>query len=187
MIYFKLFWSFFQIGLFSFGGGYAAMPLVQNQVADIHNWLSMSEFVDVVTISQMTPGPIGINSATFVGLQIGGFWGAVIATAGFVLPSCIIVLFLAHIYNRYRESAVVKGILNGLGPAVVAMISSAGLALIIMAFWNGKEITGNLKSIDYAAVAIFTAAFILLRKWKANPVHVMIGAGVVGFCIYSLI
>ena len=92
MIHLELFWSFFQIGLFSIGGGYAAMPLIQHQVVELHPWLTLEQFSDIITISQMTPGPIAINSATFVGLQLGGLPGALVATAGCVLPSCIIVL-----------------------------------------------------------------------------------------------
>ena len=95
MIYLQLFWCFFQIGLFSIGGGYASMPLIQNQVVDTYHWLSLSEFSDVITISQMTPGPIAINSASFVGIQMGGVLGAVVATLGCILPSCTIVLCLA--------------------------------------------------------------------------------------------
>ena len=91
MIYLQLFWSFIQIGMFSFGGGYAAMPLIQGQVVTDHGWLTMSEFTDLITISQMTPGPIAVNSATFVGLKIAGIPGAVVATLGCILPSCIIV------------------------------------------------------------------------------------------------
>lgn len=187
MIYLELFWSFFQIGLFSFGGGYAAMPLIQNQVVDMNGWLSMSEFADVITISQMTPGPIGINAATFVGLRIGGIQGAIAATIGCVLPSCVIVLSLAYIYYKYRGLATVQGVLNGLRPAVIAMIASAGLALMILAFWNGKSSASNRGDIDFVAVVIFAIAFLILRKWKANPIHVMIGAGVIGLCIYPLI
>ncbi len=187
MIYLKLFWSFFQIGLFSFGGGYAAMPLIQNQVVDINGWLTMSEFADVITISQMTPGPIGINAATFVGLRIGGIQGAMVATLGCVLPSCVIVLTLAYIYYKYRGLSVVQGVLNGLRPAVIAMIASAGLTLVILAFWNGKGITSGVDGIDYVAVVLFAIAFMILRKWKMNPVHVMIGAGVIGLCVYPFI
>jgi chromate transporter len=102
MIYLQLFWSFLQIGLFSFGGGYAAMPLIQGQVVTSHGWLTMSEFTDLITISQMTPGPIAVNSATFVGLKIAGIPGAVVATVGCILPSCIIVTILAKLYLRYR-------------------------------------------------------------------------------------
>ncbi len=100
MIYLQLFLSFLQIGMFSFGGGYAAMPLIQGQVVTLHGWLTMSEFTDLITISQMTPGPIAVNSATFVGMKIAGIPGAVVATAGCILPSCIIVTILARLYLK---------------------------------------------------------------------------------------
>lgn len=187
MIYLKLFWSFFQIGLFSIGGGYAAMPLIQNQVVDIHGWLSMNEFADVITISQMTPGPIAINSATFVGIRIAGIPGAMIATVGCVFPSCIIVLTLAFIYYKYRGLSTVQGVLNGLRPAVVAMIGSAGISLVNLSFWKGKEISGNIQNIDVYAVVIFVCALVILRKWKINPIIVMLGAGVIGLCIYPIV
>jgi chromate transporter len=186
MIYLQLFWSFFQVGLFSFGGGYAAMPLIQNQIVDIHGWLSMSEFADVITISQMTPGPIGINSATFVGTRIAGLAGAIVATIGCVFPSCIIVLILAYVYYKYRGLATVQGILNGLRPAVIAMIASAGSALVILSFWNGKGISTRIENIDYRSVAIFILSIIILRRWKVNPVTVMMGAGIVGLCLYTV-
>lgn len=187
MIYLKLFWSFFQIGLFSFGGGYVAMPLIKNQVVDINDWLSMNEFADVITISQMTPGPIGINSATFVGISVGGIQGAIVATVGCILPSCMIVLSFAYVYYKFRGLTAVQGVLNGLRPAVIAMIASAGLALIILAFWGGKGFSSKSEDIDFVAVAIFTIAFVILRKWKVNPMHVMIGAGIIGLCIYPLV
>ena len=103
MAYLALFWSFFQIGLFSIGGGYAAMPLIQEQVVEINGWLSLGEFADVVTLSQMTPGPIAINAATFVGIRVGGVGGAIVATLGCITPSCVIVLILAKIYYKYRS------------------------------------------------------------------------------------
>lgn len=187
MIYLQLFWSFLQIGLFSFGGGYAALPLIQNQVVDRNGWLTMGEFADVITISQMTPGPIAINAATFVGIRVGGILGAIIATVGCVLPSCVIVLSLAYIYYKYRGLTSVQGVLNGLRPAVIAMISSAGLTLMILAFLKEKGSTGINDGIDYVSVAIFVIAFTVLRRWKVNPIHVMIGAGIIGLCIYPLI
>ena len=187
MIYVKLFWSFFQIGLFSIGGGYAAMPLIQNQVVDIHGWLSMGEFADVITISQMTPGPIAINAATFVGTRIAGLPGAIIATLGCVFPSCIIVLTLAFIYYKFRGLSTIQGILNGLRPAVVALIASAGLALVELAFWKEKGISGNFENVDVFAVIIFLIALVILRKWKVNPIFVMLGAGVFGLCVYPMI
>lgn len=109
MVLLKLFWSFVQIGLFSIGGGYAALPLIQQQVVDIHGWLTMTEFADVITIAEMTPGSISINSATFVGTKIAGMPGAVIATIGCVLPSFVIVLTLAFCYYKYKNLTVVQG------------------------------------------------------------------------------
>lgn len=184
MIYLKLFWSFFQIGLFSFGGGYAAMPIIQNQVVDINGWLSMSEFADVITISQMTPGPIAINSATFVGVRVAGIYGAIIATIGCVLPSCIIVLFLAFLYYKYRGLATVQGILNGLRPAVIAMIASAGFSLLILSLWNGAGF--SVDNFSVISLFIFLVSFILLRKWKVNPILVMLCAGFIGLCLYPI-
>ena len=122
MIYLQLFLSFLQIGAFSFGGGYAAMPLIQNQVVQLHSWLSQSEFTDLITISQMTPGPIAINSATFVGTRIAGIPGALAATAGCVLPSCILVTLLAKIYLKYRNLSLLQGVLKSL-PASWSMLS----------------------------------------------------------------
>ena len=113
MIYLELFWSFFQIGLFSIGGGYAAMPLIQSQVVDIHPWLTMAQFADIMTIAEMTPGPIAINSATFVGIQVAGLLGAIVSTIGCVFPSCVIVMTLAYIYYRFRGLNMVQGILGG--------------------------------------------------------------------------
>ena len=125
MIYLQLFLSFLQIGLFSFGGGYAAMPLIQDQVVTAHGWLSMPEFTDLITISQMTPGPIAINSATFVGMKIAGVPGAIAATVGCVFPSCVIVTLLARLYLKYRDMSLLQGILGSLRPAVVAMVAAA--------------------------------------------------------------
>ena len=185
MIYLELFWSFFQIGLFSIGGGYAALPLIRGQVREIHHWLDMTAFIDIVCISQMTPGPIAINAATFVGTQVGGLPGAVIATVGCVTPSCIIVLFLAWLYYKYRQMTVIQGVLGGLRPAVVSLIAAAGLSILITAFWTDGVVTPNLSDIDFAAVVLFAIALFVLRKWKPNPIYVMIGTGVVGGVIYG--
>ncbi len=131
----KLFWSFFQIGAFSVGGGMAAMPLIQNQVVDIHGWISLTEFTDLITIAEMTPGPIAINSATFVGTHIAGLPGAIVATIGCVVPSCIIVSILAFLYFKYQNLAIIQGVLGGLRPAVVALIASAGVSILSLAFF----------------------------------------------------
>lgn len=188
MIYLQLFLSFLQIGAFSFGGGYAAMPLIQAQVVDLHRWLSLGEFTDLVTISQMTPGPIAINSATFVGLKIAGFPGALCATFGCILPSCIIVSVIAWIYMKYRKMTLLQGILNSLRPAVVSLIGAAGLSIMITAFFGeqGGILLSNLK---VQAVMIFCIAVFLLRWKHMNPVTVMVLSGViqVGFYFGGLV
>ena len=185
MLYLQLFWSFFQIGLFSIGGGYAAMPLIQNQVVDLHHWLTLSEFTDLITISQMTPGPIAINSATFVGIRIGGVGGALVSTLGCILPSLIIVMTLAYFYTKYKNIAVIQGVLSGLRPAVVALIASAGLSIVILAFWGEGGFSLKPADLNLAGVGLFAAGLFVLRKWKPNPIWVMLGSGVAGLCLYT--
>lgn len=185
MIYLQLYISFFQIGLFSFGGGYAALPLIQEQVVTMNHWLSMQAFADVVTISQMTPGPIAINAATFVGIQMGGTLGAVIATIGCVTPSVVISLFLAYVYYKYKNLSIVKGIMGGLRPAVVALITAAGISLTILAFFGQKSLT--ITNLDLIAVLLFMSGFFILRKWKINPLLIMVAAGIIGGVLYSVV
>ena len=187
MIYLELFWGFLKIGLFSFGGGYAAMPLIQEQVVSMHNWLSMAEFTDLITISQMTPGPIAINSATFVGIKIAGIPGALVSTAGCILPSCIIVLMIAKLYMKYQGMHMLQGILNSLRPAVVAMIASAGISVLITALWGSAELI-SLAGTNWILAAIFVLCVVLLRKFRMNPILVMVLAGVVkaGVSVLSL-
>ena len=170
MIYLYLFVSFLQVGMFSFGGGYAAMPLIQEQVVTIHHWLDISEFTDLVTISQMTPGPISINAATFVGIKVAGIPGAVVATGGCILPSCVVV------YLKYRKMGMLQGILNALRPAVIAMIASAGISILITAFWGTAVI--KLINTNWSLVIIFVICFALLQKLKMNPIGVMVLAGI---------
>lgn len=186
MIYLELFWSFLQIGLFSIGGGYAAMPLIQEQVVDLHSWLNMTQFADIMTIAEMTPGPIAINSATFVGIQIAGIPGAIVATIGCVFPSCVIVMTLSYLYYRYRGLSIIQGILSGLRPAVIAMIASAGISLFILALYGQRSLPENLMSFDIIALCIFAAAFFVLRKWKPHPLIVMASCGVAGVILYSI-
>lgn len=186
MIYLSLFGSFFKIGLFSIGGGYAAMPLIQNQAVDVHAWLTMAQFADIMAISEMTPGPIAINSATFVGIQVAGLPGAIAATMGCVLPSCVIVMILASLYYRFRGLDIVQGILAGLRPAAVAMIASAGISLLILAVYGQRFLPEDLLSLDEIALGIFLAAFFTLRKWKCRPLWVMAGSGLAGMLLYRI-
>ena len=139
MIYFQLYWSFFKIGLFSIGGGYASLPLIQKEIVELHEWLTMTEFTDIITISQMTPGPIAINTSTFVGTQIGGLLGAIVATLGCVTPSFIIVLILAYIYVKYKNLTIISDILYGLRPAVVSLIGVAGISIVMLAFLEKRN------------------------------------------------
>lgn len=178
MIYLELFWSFLKIGLFSFGGGYAAMPLIQEQVVSSHDWLSMAEFTDLITISQMTPGPIAINSATFVGIKIAGIPGALVSTIGCILPSCIIVMLIAKLYLKYCTVNMLQSVLNSLRPAVVAMIASAGISVLITALWGSPELI-SLAGTNWTLAAIFAGGIVLLRKFRMNPILVMVLAGVV--------
>lgn len=176
MILVELFLSFLQIGLFSFGGGYAALPLIQGQVITAHGWLSMTEFADLITISQMTPGPIAINSATFVGIRIAGIPGALAATIGCILPSCILVTVVAKLYLKYRDMEVLQRILYFLRPAVTAMIASAGISILITAFW-GAEGEIILSKTNWGMVVLSAVCIVLLKKWKMNPILVMLLAG----------
>ncbi len=190
MIYLQLFWSFFQVGLFSIGGGYAAMPFIQKQVVDLHHWLTMNEFIDIVTISQMTPGPIAINSATFVGTRIGGLPGSIIATLGCITPSCIIVLTLAYVYYKYRDLWAIQAVLAGLKPVIVSLIASAGLAILLSALFNQTATSWfniDFSKTDFVAVFLFAGGFALLRKFKLDPIYIMLGSGVLGLILYMFI
>ena len=141
----------------------------------------MTEFTDLITISQMTPGPIAVNSATFVGTRIAGVPGALAATIGCVLPSCILVTILAKIYLKYRNLSLLQDILKSLRPAVIAMIAAAGVSILVTAFW-GNDISSLhldtiLSSTNIRAVGIFLVSLILLAKFKMDPIHVMLLSG----------
>ena len=181
MIYLQLFLSFLQVGLFSIGGGYAAMPLIQSQVVIQHNWLTMNEFTDLITIAEMTPGPIAVNSATFVGIRIAGTAGAIIATLGCILPSCVIVSLLAFVYYRYKNVSVIQSVLASLRPAVVALIASAGLSILLQVAFQGETFQwGNL---NYIGLFLFAGALFILKKYKWNPILVMSLCGAAGLLI----
>ena len=186
MIYLELLWSFMQIGLFSIGGGYAAMPLIQNQVVELHPWLTIQQFADIMTIAEMTPGPIALNAATFVGIQVAGIPGALVATFGCVLPPFCIVLALAWIYFRFRELGLVKGILGGIRPAVVAMIASAGVSLMILSFYGQQKLPADLAGFSWISVGLFAGGLFVLRKWKPSPIAVMAACGVIGLVLQMI-
>lgn len=181
MIYLQLFLSFLQIGALSFGGGYASMPLIEAQIVTSHGWLTMTEFSDLVTIAEMTPGPIAVNAATFVGTKVAGVLGALVATVGCILPACVLVTLIARLYLKYRNLTVLQSVLGSLRPAVVAMIASAGLTILMNAFWGGRTVV--LANTNYVMVAIFLLSFVLLRKTKLSPIAVMVLAGALNLAV----
>lgn len=193
-ILWTLYEAFFQVGLFAFGGGLAALPLIREQVVNIHGWLDMATFTDLVTIAEMTPGPIALNAATFVGTRVGGMeggffgglLGSVIATLGTITPSLIIVLILARIYQQWKDKPAFQGVLAGLRPAAVALIASAGLSIAVLAFF-GPGNAPSLQNLDLIAAGCFVVALFVLRKWKASPILVMLSTGVVWAGINYLI
>lgn len=182
MIYWELFWSFVKVGAFCVGGGYASMPLIQAQVIDEHGWLTMQQFIDIFTISQMTPGPIGINAATFVGTKVAGLPGAVCATVGFVFPSVIIVLILAYLFFKYGDIGPVRGILNGLRPAVVALICSAGLSFVFLALWNTEALPKDFTKIDLIGVIVLPISLWCIRH-KMSVIKLLCMSGVLGLAL----
>ena len=180
----KLFISFLKIGLFSFGGGYAALPIIQEEVVDLNNWLTLSEFNDLITISQMTPGPIAINSATFVGTRLAGCPGALAATLGCVLPSAIIVGTISYFYKKYKNLDAMTNILYFLRPAIVSMILIAGVQILRTAFFDTNAIA--ISNLDYLMLVIFGAALFVMYKFKTDPIKIMLASGAV-YLLISLI
>lgn len=182
MIYLELFYTFFKIGLFGFGGGYAMLSLIQGEVVTRHAWLTAQEFTDIIAISQMTPGPIGINSATYVGYaSTGSVWGSVVATFAVVLPSFIIMLLISRFFLKYQKHPVVESIFKGLRPAIVGLLAAAALVLM------NKDNFGSPTEDTYSfiiSVILFLIAFIGTRKFKINPILMIIGCGVAGLIFY---
>lgn len=174
MIFWKLFVTFFKIGLFNFGGGYAMISFIQNEVVYKQAWLTTSEFTDVVAISQITPGPVGINLATYTGYTAAhSVWGSVIATFAVCLPSFILMLLVSRYFLKYRHAQAVENVFKGLRPAVIGLIAAAALVLC-----NGENF------VDYKSVLLFLSAFIAVGKFKAGPIAVIFACGVLSFIFY---
>lgn len=181
MILLQLYWAFLQIGLFSVGGGYAAMPLIQSQVVEGFHWLSMGEFTDLVTIAEMTPGPIAINAATFVGSRIAGLAGSVAATLGCITPSLILVSLLAVVYRKYKNISVLQNVLASLRPAVVALIASAGLGILLQVLFSGGG--PSFENLNLSGLLLFAGAFVILRKKALSPIVTLLLCGALGLGI----
>ncbi len=181
MVYVSLFLTYLKIGLFGFGGGYAMLSLIQHETVEVVHWgsttpwLTQSEFTDIVAISQMTPGPIGINSATYIGYTVtGNVWGSIIATLAVCLPSFILVLMVSRFILRHKDNAIIKSIFKGIRPVTVGLIAAAALLLM-----NRENFTDNSFSIAIAAVTFALAYFT-----RIHPIFLIVLAGVAGYFIY---
>ena len=179
-----LYLTFFKVGLFSFGGGYAALPLIQQEVVGANSWLSLSEFNDLITISQMTPGPIAVNSATFVGVRVGGLLGGLVATLGCVTPSAIIVGILAYFYKKYKDLDSISNVLYFLRPAIISMILIAGVDILMTALFDTRAIA--LVNLDYKMLVLFGLILILMIKKDIDPIKLMLTSGAI-YLLVSLI
>ncbi len=181
----KMFFAFIQVGLFSVGGGYAAIPLIEEQIVDIHRLLTPEEFTDLIAVAEMTPGPISINSATFVGMRIAGIGGVLLCTLGCIIPSFCICLILARFYYKYRSLGGVQTVLASLRPAVVALIGSAGLSILMLGLFGSDIFSFEISDFRIIEFIIFAAALFLLRKFKISAVAVILGSGVIGTLAYT--
>lgn len=172
-MYLNLLYIFFKIGLFSFGGGYAMLPLIRQEVVINNTWLSPNEFTDLIAISQATPGPIAVNCATYVGFKVSGFGGSLACTLGIILPSFIIMTLITKFFLKFKENKFVEDAFLGLRPTTIGLVAAAALLVAPDSF------------IDYKSFLIFIAAFIASYKYKADPILLTVIAGVVGFLIYK--
>ena len=188
MLLLKLFFAFIQVGLFSVGGGYAAIPLIQEQIVNIYGLMSLEEFSDLITIAEMTPGPISINSSTFVGTRLAGPLGAIICTLGCIIPSFIICLTLAHFYYKYRNLGGVQTVLSSLRPAVVALIGSAGVSILMLALFQADFSSFQFTDFRIIEFVLFVISLFLLRKYKEkiSAISIIFGTGILGTIIYVL-
>ncbi len=186
MLLLKLFFAFMQVGLFSVGGGYAVIPLIQEQIVNIHGLMTLEEFSDLITVAEMTPGPISINSATFVGMRIAGIPGVLLCTLGCILPSFCICLILAHFYYKYRTVSGVQVVLGAMRPAVVALIASAGASILMLGLFQAELHQIVLSDVRVVELGIFVVALFILRKFKVGAIAIILGSGVVGTVIYAL-
>ncbi|MBR3011853.1 MAG: chromate transporter [Bacteroidales bacterium] len=192
----QLFWTFFLIGMFTFGGGYAMLSLIQAEVVIEHAWLTESTFADIVAISQMTPGPVGINCATYVGYDVltsagaghlMGVIGSLTATLAITLPSFLIVLMLVRFYTRVKGSPVFESVMSVIRPAVVGLIGAAAVILCLKVDWNGLVpslgiVEENFP--DWKSWCLAAAAFVAAFRFKVNPILIILVAGVLGLLLY---
>ena len=191
MLFLQLFYTFFKIGLFGFGGGYAMLSMIQGEVVTRHGWISAQEFTDIVAISQMTPGPIGINSATFVGYSTlidAGYTpamavlGSATATFAVILPSFILMLIISRYFLKFQKHPVVMAVFSGLRPAVVGLLAAA--ALLLMNSENFGSPTDDMRSFIISCL-IFLVVFIAIRRFKISPILMIVISGIAGLLLYQ--
>ena len=176
--------SFLQVGLFSIGGGYATIPLIQQCVVEENRWLTMREFADIITISQMTPGPLAVNTSTFVGIRLAGLPGAVIATFGCVISGLAISLLLYKFFKKNESSKMVSGMLDALKAASAGLIASAGSAILLLAVFGVSGFDSNAAHLNTTAVVLFFLGLFALRKYKMNPILLVALGGGAGYLLY---
>lgn len=188
MIYLELLLTFMLVGALGFGGGYAVLPLIEEQLVVNHGWLTTQEFIDILTLSEMTPGPIAVNAATFSGNRIAGVFGGIVATIGVVLPSFVIVILIAYLYFKFRQLRLFQGVVEGLRPAVVALIASAGFTIFLNAlFQTTDQPLLTLSNINLVNVLLFAIGFTGIRKYQLSPIKIILLCGGLGMMIYSFI
>ena len=176
MIYLELFYTFFVIGAFTFGGGYAMLSLIQNKVVIEHQWITAQEFTDIIAVSQMTPGPIGINSATYIGYTAtGNVFGSFIATFAVMLPSFILVLIICRLFERFKNSPILNRLMQDLRPIIISLIAAACASLMT------KD-----NFIDPISWILFLAAIFAGKILKINPIITILSGGAIGFILYYL-
>lgn len=175
----QLLTSFFKIGLFGFGGGYAMLPLIQKEI-EAHNWLTAQQFVDIIAVAESTPGPVAINSATFIGYKVAGVSGALMGTIGVCLPAFFIVVLLTKVATKFNNHPIMKGILYGVRPVVISLIALAAVFVAQTVLLAPKGFLG----VDWLSVAIALVGFIALLKFKIHPIFLIIVGGVTGIIFY---
>lgn len=177
--------SFLQIGLFGIGGGYATIPLIQEQVVDLHHWLTLQEFTDIITISQMTPGPLAVNTSTFVGIRIAGIFGAIVATLGCILSGFILSIILYRFFRKHKDIDIISNILKGLRSTSVGLIAASTSTIILIAFWGSPSLDIKAVNFNITAIIVFIISLFSLRNYKMNPIFIIILTGIIGLFFYQ--
>lgn len=199
-LYAQLFGVFFIIGLFTFGGGYAMLSLIQAQIVSAHGWLTESAFTDIVAISQMTPGPVGINCATYVGYEVirdtgashlAGIIGSMTATLAIMLPSFLIILAIVRFYTKFKGNSIFDGVMSWIKPAVVGMIGAAALVLMFNVSWSGTPLLSSFdisivrdNFADWTSWILFAAAVVASLAFKVGPIPIILAGGLLGLILY---